>query len=140
MVSEVIPVSGHAQIDPEHLRAFVAGFRGAILDRVPAGYDARHVRNGLIDRRPALIARGGDADIAFGRRSAPYLFAAESTWTDRNDPERNITWSRDSLAAMAPFEWWSLPQLPRIRRGRGSDAPLGLRAELRPAGGVEAPV
>ena len=65
MVSEIIPLSGHANIDPEQLNAFIAGFRGAIIRPADAGYDdARRVRNGLIDRRPALIARcSGVADV-----------------------------------------------------------------------------
>jgi FAD/FMN-containing dehydrogenase len=49
------------------------------------------------------IGRVDESSTSFGRRSAPYLFAAESSWTDPADNERNIAWSRDSLKAMQPF-------------------------------------
>lgn len=49
------------------------------------------------------ISRHGAADTAFGRRSAPYLFTAESSWEDVEANERNIAWSRESLTAMQPF-------------------------------------
>jgi FAD/FMN-containing dehydrogenase len=60
-----MPVSGHAGIDPERMDAFVSGFRGTIFRRGDAAYDeARTVRNGLIKRHPALIARcSGVADV-----------------------------------------------------------------------------
>jgi hypothetical protein len=47
------------------LAAFAAGFRGALLRPGAPGYDdARRVWNGMIDRRPALIARcAGPADV-----------------------------------------------------------------------------
>ncbi|WP_410615766.1 FAD-binding oxidoreductase [Amycolatopsis sp. lyj-109] len=46
-------------------RAFEAGFGGLVVDRWHPGYDeARGVWNGLVDRRPALIARCADvADV-----------------------------------------------------------------------------
>jgi FAD/FMN-containing dehydrogenase len=49
------------------------------------------------------ISRVGDAETAFGRRSAPYLFTAEATWDDPARNEQNISWSRESLARMKPF-------------------------------------
>jgi FAD/FMN-containing dehydrogenase len=53
-------------IDGQLLEAFNATFSGAVLLPGDDGYDdARRVHNGLIDRRPALIARcQGAADIA----------------------------------------------------------------------------
>ena len=52
-------------IDGEALDALAAAFSGTILRPDDAGYDeARRVHNGLIDRRPAVIARcAGTADI-----------------------------------------------------------------------------
>lgn len=49
------------------------------------------------------ISRVGDDETAFGRRSAPYLFTAESTWDDPSRNEQNITWSRQSLEAVRRF-------------------------------------
>lgn len=49
------------------------------------------------------INRIDAADTAFGRRSVPYLFTAESSWEDASANERNIAWARASLAAMQPF-------------------------------------
>jgi FAD/FMN-containing dehydrogenase len=52
-------------VDGAAIEAFGAGFRGALLQPGAAGYDdARRVWNGMIDRRPALIARcAGPADV-----------------------------------------------------------------------------
>lgn len=49
------------------------------------------------------IARVDPGATAYYRREAPYLFTAESTWTDRAGDQRNIAWSRGSLTAMQPF-------------------------------------
>jgi len=53
-------------------KAFGAGFGGTIIDRGHPGYDhARGVWNGLVDRRPALIARCRDvADVVEAVRVA----------------------------------------------------------------------
>src|SRR6478736_319666 len=65
MISETIPASEYASIDPEHLEAFLAGFHGTIVWPGDREYDpTRTVRNGLINRHPALIARcAGVADV-----------------------------------------------------------------------------
>ena len=49
------------------------------------------------------IGRVGSGETAYTRRDAPYLFTAEATWTDPAETDRNIAWSRDSLAAIRPF-------------------------------------
>jgi FAD/FMN-containing dehydrogenase len=53
-------------IDDAAVREMIAGVRGTVLRPGDAEYDAaRLVRNGLIDRRPALIVRcAGTADVA----------------------------------------------------------------------------
>jgi FAD/FMN-containing dehydrogenase len=63
---------GTALLPPEALQAFKAGFKGAVLDAGDAGYDdARKIWNGMIDRRPALIARcTGTADVVAAVRFA----------------------------------------------------------------------
>src|SRR3954452_11431226 len=55
-------------IDRERLDAFAAGFAGERLEPGSEGYeDARRVHNGLIDRRPSLIARCvGTSDVVAG--------------------------------------------------------------------------
>lgn len=52
-------------LDTEAITAFTAGMRGPVLQPGDPAYDeARRVHNGLIDRRPALIARcTGTADV-----------------------------------------------------------------------------
>jgi len=57
--------NSEAIIDQQTIDAFRAGFRGSVLLPGDEGYDeARSVWNGMIDRRPALIARcAGAADV-----------------------------------------------------------------------------
>ena len=57
---------GRKTLAQDALQGFRAAFRGPILRAGDAGYDdARLVWNGMIDRRPALIARcTGTADVA----------------------------------------------------------------------------
>jgi hypothetical protein len=52
-------------LDPTEVEAFKAGLRGELLLPTDPGYEtARHVWNGMIDRRPGLIARcTGAADV-----------------------------------------------------------------------------
>ena len=59
-------------LDSERLRAFNESFAGSVLQPADAAYeDARSIHNGLIDRRPALIARcATSADIAAAVRLA----------------------------------------------------------------------
>jgi FAD/FMN-containing dehydrogenase len=60
------------EMDPEQLDQLRVGFSGSILNPGDDGYDAaRRVHNGLIDRRPALIARcQNTADVADAVRFA----------------------------------------------------------------------
>jgi FAD/FMN-containing dehydrogenase len=60
------------EMDPEQLEQLRVGFSGTILNPGDDGYDAaRRVHNGLIDRRPALIARcQNTADVADAVRFA----------------------------------------------------------------------
>jgi FAD/FMN-containing dehydrogenase len=60
------------EMDPEQLEQLRVGFSGTILNPGDGGYDAaRRVHNGLIDRRPALIARcQNTADVADAVRFA----------------------------------------------------------------------
>ena len=53
-------------LDDNYLKESLVRFSGKLLRPKDPGYDAaRAVHNGLIDKRPALIARcGGIADIA----------------------------------------------------------------------------
>jgi FAD/FMN-containing dehydrogenase len=55
----------HTAIERGMLDDFAAGLRGELLDRSAANYDeARAIWNGMVDRRPALIARcRGAADV-----------------------------------------------------------------------------
>jgi FAD/FMN-containing dehydrogenase len=63
-----------AIIDQKALSEFSARYVGILLGPADAGYDeARRLHNGMIDKRPALIARcRGNADVAdavtFARR------------------------------------------------------------------------
>jgi FAD/FMN-containing dehydrogenase len=61
-----------ASLEAAAVQAFAADLRGQVLRRGDDGYDAaRKVWNGMIDRRPALIARvAGAADVAAAIRFA----------------------------------------------------------------------
>lgn len=63
---------GSCHLSPAQLDAFRAGFRGAVILPGDPSYDeARRVWNGMIDRRPALIARcTGTADVVAAVRLA----------------------------------------------------------------------
>jgi hypothetical protein len=67
MITQVTTTStgGDAAIPPLALSAFRAGLRGSTLLEQDPGYDAaRSIWNGMIDRRPAVIARcSGAADV-----------------------------------------------------------------------------
>jgi FAD/FMN-containing dehydrogenase len=55
----------HDAINPDRLKSLAAAFSGTLLRSGDAGYEeARRIHNGLIDKRPALIARcRGTADV-----------------------------------------------------------------------------
>ncbi len=61
-----------AEIQPDALLAFKAGFKGAVLTRDDAAYDeTRAIWNAMIDRKPGLIARcTGTADVVQAVRFA----------------------------------------------------------------------
>ncbi len=64
---------GHSiEIDPKHVDALRASLRGTLLTSADAAYnDARSIWNGMIDRKPALIARCvGVSDILAGVKFA----------------------------------------------------------------------
>ena len=64
---------------PDSFESFRAGFHGELIEPGDAGYDdARAVYNGMIDRRPRLIARCADtadviASVGFARDSGAPL-------------------------------------------------------------------
>ena len=81
-----------SSVDTEPLESFAATFGGAILTRrTSATSAARRVHNGLIDRRPAIIARcSGTADVAaavrFARRPASRSRSAAAATTSPAGP------------------------------------------------------
>ena len=48
-------------------------------------------------------ARVPDGTMAIGERQAPFNIHITSLWTDADDDERNIAWTRELSAAMKPF-------------------------------------
>ena len=75
---------------PEGVAKLAKGFMGHLVGPGDVGYeDARRVHNGLIDKRPAMIARcRGTADVvdalAFARANGlrSRFGAAATTWPD----------------------------------------------------------
>jgi hypothetical protein len=47
--------------------------------------------------------RIGDDETAFGHRNFSFNFLITSVWTDPNDSEANMKWTRDFWEAMKPF-------------------------------------
>lgn len=46
------------------------------------------------------MARVPDDATAFGKRSAPFLYSLDTTWTDARDSDRCIGWTRDAWSSM----------------------------------------
>jgi FAD/FMN-containing dehydrogenase len=68
-------------------------------DRVPSPHSVivlEHNGNSAFDRVP-------ESATAFGDRSWPYNFVVTSAWSDPNDTEQNVAWTRELFAAMRPF-------------------------------------
>ena len=56
-------VGGERSLAPAAIAKFVSGLRGTALRPAESGYDdARKVWNGMVDKRPALIARCAGPD------------------------------------------------------------------------------
>ncbi len=68
MVIDTTRTSTPAALAPEAIDAFAASLRGMLIQPGDAEYEtARRVHNGMIDKRPALIARCADvADVIAG--------------------------------------------------------------------------
>jgi FAD/FMN-containing dehydrogenase len=69
------------------------------FERVPSPYTVivvEHDGDGAIERVPE------DA-TAYGHRGWPYNFVVTSAWSDPQDTERNISWTRELFDAMRPF-------------------------------------
>jgi FAD/FMN-containing dehydrogenase len=49
------------------------------------------------------MARVGETETAFGRRDNRYLISFDTTWTDPDESEQAIAWTRDAWAAMHQF-------------------------------------
>jgi FAD/FMN-containing dehydrogenase len=72
MAQQLSVATGRLTLDDAAVQAFAAGLRGDALRPTDEGYDAaRRIHNGMIDRRPALIACcAGVADVAAAVRFA----------------------------------------------------------------------
>jgi len=55
------------------------------------------------DRRKHLRSRVAEDATAFGHRNWPYNLILTSIWTDANDTDANIRWTREFWEAMRPF-------------------------------------
>jgi FAD/FMN-containing dehydrogenase len=68
MVLDTTRTSAQSALAPEVIDAFAASLRGMLIQPGDADYEAaRRVHNGMIDKRPALIARCADvADVIAG--------------------------------------------------------------------------
>jgi FAD/FMN-containing dehydrogenase len=77
----------------------------ACIDTILAAAASRpsHMTDIPIWHLGGAAARVAPEATAYGRRDAPYLVTAESTWTDASQNERNISWARELVAAMRPF-------------------------------------
>lgn len=88
-------------------------FKGALLTPADAGYDAaRRIWNGMIDRRPALIARCQNvADVArvpIGSTAFPHRYDHHVVWIeairgDLGHDDPMIQWARECWKAMGPY-------------------------------------
>jgi FAD/FMN-containing dehydrogenase len=76
-----------------------AQIEGAVLNQGSEGFDqARSIWNfgGATADVPANVT-------AFGDRSMPYMFSIDSVWSEADDDEKNITWTRNFWRQMQPW-------------------------------------
>jgi FAD/FMN-containing dehydrogenase len=69
------------------------------FERVPSPHTVivlEHDGDGAIERVP-------EAATAYGHRGWPYNFVVTSAWSDAQDTDRNVTWTRGLFEAMRPF-------------------------------------
>jgi len=50
-----------------------------------------------------VVSRVGEQETAFGHRNTAYDYVIYSMWTDPQESERHIQWTRDFWTAMQPF-------------------------------------
>jgi FAD/FMN-containing dehydrogenase len=93
---------------------FAAGgsyyFKGLYLEGCDDAAQAEMIR--IAEARPApeafialwhlggAMARVPDDATAFGKRSAPFLYSLDTTWTDARDNDRCIDWTRAAWSSM----------------------------------------
>ena len=77
----------------------------ACIDTILAAAASRpsHLSDIPIWHLGGAMSRVAADATAYGRRDAPYLVTAESTWTDAAQNETHVRWARDLVAAMRPF-------------------------------------
>ena len=83
---------------------YVEALSDALLDALCQLAAARPSPRTTMDIWPQTGAAGrvGADETAFGRRP-PYMVAFESTWTDPQETDANITWAREAYASMQRF-------------------------------------
>lgn len=84
---------------------YIHDLSDACLDQILAAAASRP--SGLSDvvlwHLGGAMSRPADGEMAYARREAPYLVTGEATWTDPDQSDANIAWSRDLLVAIRPF-------------------------------------
>jgi FAD/FMN-containing dehydrogenase len=76
------------------------------------------------------LARVPETATAFGRRNAPFLLSYDSCWTDPNQNDHVIAWTREQIAAAEPYSpggsYLNFPGVgedndPLVRKAYGSN-------------------
>jgi hypothetical protein len=57
----------------------------------------------VLERLGGAVSRIGEDETAFGHRDAAFDFRALSLWTDQDESDVHITWTRQLWSAMQPF-------------------------------------
>ena len=122
----------------ETVKEVATSFTGQLLQPSDAGYDAaRRVHNGLIDKRPALIARcQGVADVSDAVKMARALNLEVAVRGGGHNVAGRATIDGGLMIDLAPMKGIQVDPKARVARAQGAYPGQVIEAELEDEGGM----